>query len=58
MLNWIIRGLLIVGGVVASWLVTRDPPQFGLMQMAAVLLLIVLVVAILGFSGRSASPAS
>jgi protein-S-isoprenylcysteine O-methyltransferase Ste14 len=49
MLNWIVRGLLIVAGVVASWFVTRDSPQFSLMQMAAVLLLIVLIVAILAF---------
>ena len=49
MLNWILRGILIVAGVVASWFVTRDSPQFGIMQIAVVLLLIVFIVAILAF---------
>jgi hypothetical protein len=34
MLGWVVRGLLIVAGFVASWFVAKDAPQFGLMQMA------------------------
>ena len=54
MFNWILRGILIVAGVVASWFVTRDSPQFGVMQMAVVLLLIVFIVGILAFWPRFA----
>jgi hypothetical protein len=49
MLGWIVRGLLIVAGFVASWFVAREAPQFGLVQMAVGLLLLVLVVAIIAF---------
>jgi uncharacterized membrane protein YeaQ/YmgE (transglycosylase-associated protein family) len=37
MLGWIVRGLLIVAGFVASWFMAKDAPQFGLMQMAVAL---------------------
>jgi hypothetical protein len=49
MIGWLVRGLLIAGGFVASWFVTRDTPQFGLMQMAVTILLIVFIVAVLAF---------
>jgi hypothetical protein len=32
MIGWIFRGFLIVVGFVASWFVTKDAPQFGVMQ--------------------------
>ena len=43
MLGLIVRGLLIV----ASWVVAKDAPQFGLVQMAVGLLLMMFVVAVL-----------
>ena len=49
MLGWIVRVLLIAAGVVASWLVAKDSPQFGMMQMAVALILVVLVIAVLAF---------
>ena len=49
MLGWIVRGLLIVAGFVASWFVAKDAPQFGIMQMAVALFLFVIVVAVLAF---------
>ena len=49
MLGWVARGLLIVAGFVASWFVAKDAPQFGLMQMAVGLILVVLVVWVLAF---------
>ena len=49
MLGWIIRGFVIVAGFVASWVVAKDAPQFGIMQMAVTLFLVVLVVAVLAF---------
>jgi hypothetical protein len=47
--GWLARGLLIVAGFVASWVVARDAPQFGLVQMAVALLLLVFVVWVLAF---------
>jgi uncharacterized membrane protein YoaK (UPF0700 family) len=49
MFAWAIRGIMIIVGIVTSWFVTRDSPQFGVFEMAVALLLIVLVVAILAF---------
>ena len=49
MLGWVARVLLIVAGFVTSWFVTKDTPQFGLMQMAVALILFVLVVFVLAF---------
>ena len=49
MLGWIIRGFVIVAGFVASWFVAKDAPQFGIMQMAVGLLLMMFVVAVLAF---------
>lgn len=48
-LSWLVRGLLVVAGFVASWVVAKDAPQFGLVQMAVVLFLVVLVVWVLAF---------
>ena len=49
MISWVARGLLIAAGFVASWFVTSDVPQFGLMQAAVVLILLVSIVAVLAF---------
>jgi hypothetical protein len=48
-ISWLARGLLIAAGFVASWFMTRDTPQFGLLQMAVGLLLLVFIVAVLAF---------
>ena len=49
MLGWIVRGLLIVAGFVASWFMAKDAPQFGVMQMAVAIMLFVLVVFVVAF---------
>jgi hypothetical protein len=49
MAGWIVRGLVVVAGFITSWFVAKDAPQFGILQMAVVLLLVVLVVAVLAF---------
>ena len=49
MLGWIVRGLLIVSGIVTGWFVARDAAIFGVAQVMVALLLITLVVAILAF---------
>ena len=49
MIGWVARGLLIAAGFVASWFVTRDVPQFGLVQAAVALVLLVFIIAVLAF---------
>jgi hypothetical protein len=49
MISWIARGLLIVAGFVTSWFVTRDAPQFGVVQIAVATLLLALIVAVVAF---------
>jgi uncharacterized membrane protein YeaQ/YmgE (transglycosylase-associated protein family) len=49
MLGWIVRGLLMLAGFLASWFIAKDAPQFGLVQMAVGLFLMVLVVWVLAF---------
>jgi FtsH-binding integral membrane protein len=43
----IVRGLVIAAGSVAGWFAAKDSPRFGLMQMAAASILVVLVIAVL-----------
>ncbi|WP_091136931.1 hypothetical protein [Microvirga guangxiensis] len=49
MLGWIVRGLLIVTGIVTGWFVAQDAAIFGVAQVMVALLLITAVVAILAF---------
>jgi uncharacterized membrane protein YeaQ/YmgE (transglycosylase-associated protein family) len=45
----VFRGFLIVVGFIASWFVTKDAPQFGIMEMAVALIQTVVIVALLAF---------
>lgn len=56
MLGWLVRVLLVAGGVIAGWLVGRDAPNFTFVQTVATLLLIVIVVAVLAFWPRLSNP--
>ena len=49
MIGWIVRGLLATGGVVTSWFIARDAPNFGVIQMVMSLMLLTLVVAVIAF---------
>jgi hypothetical protein len=49
MINWIVRGLLIVAGVITGWFIAKDAPNFGVIQMMVALLLLTLTVAIIAF---------
>ena len=49
MLSWIVRGLLILAGLITSWWVARDAPNFSVIQMTIALLLFILVVFVLAF---------
>ena len=46
-LSWIVRLLMIAAGALAEWFVARDAPNFGVLQGAISLLLLVLIVFVL-----------
>jgi hypothetical protein len=50
MIGWIARGLLIAGGIVASWFMTKDAPQFGVLRVAVATILLALIVGVLARS--------
>ena len=49
MINWLAQGLLDSAGFVASRFITRDAPQFVVMQGAVAIVLLVSIVAVLAF---------
>lgn len=52
MYGWLLRALLVFGGVIAGWLVGRDAPNFTFVQTVVTLLLITVVVALLALWPR------
>ena len=46
-MNWFVQALLDSAGFVASYFITRDAPQFGLLQGAVALVLLVSIVGVL-----------
>jgi hypothetical protein len=48
-MSWIARGILIIAGVVASWFMSKDSPQFIIMEAALAIFLIAFVVGVLAF---------
>jgi len=49
MLTWIVRGLLLLAGVIASWFIAKDAPGFASVQMTIATLLFVAIVAAAAF---------
>lgn len=49
MVSWIARIILIVAGIVASWLVAKDVSYFPTLQLAVAVLLVALVVLAIAF---------
>ncbi len=49
MFSWIARTLLIAAGLVTSWFVAKDAPNFGLIQLSVALMLFMLVLFVLAF---------
>jgi len=47
--SWIVRGLLIVSGVVTGWFVSKDAPNFSFIQGMVSLVVIAVVVLVLAF---------
>ena len=48
-MSWIVRGVLILAGLVTGWLMAKDEPLFSIVQMTIAVLLCTLVVLVLGF---------
>jgi len=49
MLNLIVRFLLLLGGVIAGWFFEKDAPNFGVIQMAIAVLLLVFFIFVIAF---------
>jgi hypothetical protein len=49
MFTWIVRALLVLAGVIASWFIGKDAPGFASVQMTIATLLFVAVVAVAAF---------
>lgn len=49
MVSWIARIVLLVAGMVASWLVAKDAPYFPTLQLANAVLLVALIVFVIAF---------
>ncbi len=46
MIGWIVRALMIAGGVLTGWIIARDAPLFGVVQIFVTLFLMALIVAL------------
>ena len=51
-MGFIIRLLVMAAGVLASWLVVQDAPNFGVLQGMIVLVLVAVVVGLLALFSR------
>jgi hypothetical protein len=49
MIAWLTRIALVAGGVVASWFVARDAPNYSVIQGIAAMLIIAAVIATVAF---------
>ncbi|MCC7253711.1 MAG: hypothetical protein IT540_17780 [Hyphomicrobium sp.] len=49
MLSWLIRPLLFLAAIIASWFVAEDAANFGVVQMVVAVLLIAGLVALAAF---------
>ncbi len=45
MLNWLVRLLMICAAGIAGWFVARDAPNFSLVQLSVLLVLMAIVIA-------------
>jgi hypothetical protein len=50
MFAWLLRLILIPAGIIASWFVAKDAPNFGIVQSMVALFLIVFVVAVIALT--------
>ena len=52
MIDWIVRGLLAIGGFFAAWMIARDNPNFELVQAAMGTIVLASFIALIAFSPR------
>ena len=52
-MNLLIRLILIPAGIVASWFVAKDAPNFGAVQAMVAVFLLVFVLLVFGLTSRS-----
>ncbi len=58
MIAWLIRLILIPAGVIASWFVARDAPNFGAVQAMAAVFLVVFILVVFGLTSKRRDPQS
>jgi hypothetical protein len=49
MIGWIVRVLMVAGGVLTGWFLAGDAALFGIVQIFVTLLLMALIVALIAF---------
>lgn len=49
MIGWVVRGVMVVAGVLTGLFIAKDAPNFGVIQMMISLLVIALIVAVFAF---------
>jgi hypothetical protein len=47
--SWIVRGLLVISGIVTGWFVSKDAPNFSFIQGMVSLVVVALVVLVLAY---------
>jgi hypothetical protein len=47
--SWIVRGLLVISGVVTGWFVSKDAPNFSFIQGMVSLVVIAVIVLVLAY---------
>jgi hypothetical protein len=52
MIAWLTRLILIPAGVIASWFVAKDAPNFGAVQAVTAVFLLVFILLVFGFTSR------
>jgi hypothetical protein len=52
-MNLLIRLILIPAGIVASWFVAKDAPNFGAVQAMVAVFLLVFLLLVVGLTSRS-----
>ena len=52
MIGFLIRVILIPAGIIASWFVAKDAPNFGALQTMVAVFLLVFILVVFGLTSR------
>jgi hypothetical protein len=47
--SWIVRGLLVISGIVTGWFVSKDAPNFSFIQGMVSLVVVAVIVLVLAY---------